>query len=73
MIRAQKADAVLHNVQHTPTEDMTLLLDVGAQQTEDQVMLLEAAIARDIHLPGHVPQPIKGHGLQFSDIHDLLH
>src|SRR5581483_9962037 len=38
---SQKAKPILHNLQHTSTKDVALLLSIGLKKSEDEVLFLE--------------------------------
>ncbi len=53
---AQKADAVVHDLQHAAAQLVALPLGVVAQQPQDDLLLLHAAVAGDSHLARHLAQ-----------------
>jgi hypothetical protein len=60
---AEEAEAIVHDLEHTGAEDVPLALGLGAQQPEDQVLLFEGAVARQVPIASDVSQ--FGDGLGF--------
>ena len=56
MVGAQETDPVLDDVQHATAKGIALLLSLGTQQAQDQILFLEPAVARNLHRFGKLTQ-----------------
>jgi len=65
---AQEADILVDDVQHAAAEDIALPFGLGAQQPQDQVFLLQAAVARHVQRFGQIAQLGQRFRFQFFKI-----
>ena len=66
--RAQEAEAVGQDLQHALREDQALLLGLGAQDLEDQLLLLHGRGAGDLQRLGHRGQLRDVHLLEVGEV-----
>jgi len=59
---------VLHDLQRPAAEGVTLLLRLRLEQPHDEVLLLQAAVARDLEGAGQITELIQGLGFQMDVI-----